>query len=514
METRGLKVYRHNGRYLVLYNHWDSYPEGLGLEVLGEIPHAGATPEEFQEWLTATRKVVEDLMREIEGSGDDDGQWVIDEQPADGEFDAEWMYELDLDNLVFHIDSFPVFRLDHPPPADLFVELIGFDHYGHRASTENTPEEYRYNWSAPPPPPTHLASTVYRDRVQQPGPALVHDLLSVGESLSDIERCRVALLEKLVGHHMTFNRTGYYLHILENIPSRDQIPEELFYFVLFALHPMIFPYEHELADDNDRLGFMWLTSNLCVRMATHLDDEATLQDSVGELISHVTISTESKAYKGVVYGVLFSIFHCVIVSIDLSAGGQCRHTAALPFLPSWYAYTPSTPGITALARLGTLLNFKMEPIRDVHSVKIILSGSDTVHQVNKPSMFSRIPEDICHMIVLYLHDPVDILTFGSLSPACKAAAMWILRYPHVDGYRLLKPTPQPLEIMVSSNYPATHFALLHSGGFEASAKSGDVVMELGSLDEPRYQMQHSDYVRFPWLEGAGVWYGVRKESSM
>jgi hypothetical protein len=342
--------------------------------------------------------------------------------------------------------------------------------------------------------------------VQQAGPALVHDLLSVGESLSDIERGRVAFLEILVGHHMTFFRTGYYLHILESIPSRDQIPEEIFDFALLALHPMIFPYEHELADEDDLLGFVWLTGNLCVRMATHLDDEATLQDSVGELISHITISTESKANKDVVYGVLFSIFHCVIVSIDLTAGGKCRHTAALPFLPSWYARTPSTPGITALARLGTLLNFKMEPIREIHRVKIILSGSDAVHQVNKPSMFSRIPEDICHMIVLYLHNIVDILTFGSLSPACKAAAMRILKYPYVDGYRLLKPIPQP----PYDADPAAYFAL-HSGGFEASAKSGNVVMELGSSRKPRNQMQHSDYLRFPWLEGteiSGVWYGV------
>jgi hypothetical protein len=117
MGTRGLKVYQHNGLYLVRYYDWDSYPEGLGLEVLREIPRAGATDEEFQEWLTATRKVVEDRMRELEGVGEDDmqWQWVTDELPRPGgSLFTDWVYVLDLDSLVFHIDSFPVFRLDHP----------------------------------------------------------------------------------------------------------------------------------------------------------------------------------------------------------------------------------------------------------------------------------------------------------------------------------------------------------------------------------------------------------------
>jgi hypothetical protein len=150
MGTRGFKVYRYKGRYFVQYNHMDSYPEGLGVNLIGGIPWADATPGQFQKWLTATRKAVENRMRELEG-GNDSRKWVTDEQPVNDLF-IEWVYELDLDNLVFHIDTFPVFRLDHIPPHDLFVKAIGFDHYGHRAFTEDTPEEYRYNWSAPPLP--------------------------------------------------------------------------------------------------------------------------------------------------------------------------------------------------------------------------------------------------------------------------------------------------------------------------------------------------------------------------
>jgi hypothetical protein len=268
---------------------------------------------------------------------------------------------------------------------------------------------------------------------------------------------------------MTDHAIGRTLHVLESIPSRDLIPKGLFSFALLSLHPMIFPCENvPLAGGDDPSGFVWLTDNLCLRMATHLDDEATLQGSMGELISHITTSAESKEYKGVVYGVLFSIFHCVIASIDLAAGGKCIHTAALQFLPLWYATTRFTPGIAALARLGKLLNFEMEGDYALNRVKVIRSGSAAVH---KPSMFSRIPEDICYMIVWYLHNPMDILAFASLSPACKAVAMQILKYPHVDDYRLLKPIHQrPPKIFIRDYFVQTaYFPFLNSGKFEAHA---------------------------------------------
>jgi hypothetical protein len=57
MVTRGFKVYRHKGRYYVYYNHYDSYPEGLGLELLHEIPR-NVSKEEFEGWLRKTREHV------------------------------------------------------------------------------------------------------------------------------------------------------------------------------------------------------------------------------------------------------------------------------------------------------------------------------------------------------------------------------------------------------------------------------------------------------------------------
>ena len=55
MGTRGLRVFRFRKRYYVFYNHYDSYPEGLGKQIVADIP---ADPAKFQAWLTSQRAMV------------------------------------------------------------------------------------------------------------------------------------------------------------------------------------------------------------------------------------------------------------------------------------------------------------------------------------------------------------------------------------------------------------------------------------------------------------------------
>ena len=96
MGTRGYKVYRHKGRYYVYYNHYDSYPSGLGLDILREIPR-NVPKEEFEEWVR--KRDSQEL-----NDPDDTINRVSDNQP-DNDLFIEWIYEIDLDNLVFHVDS-------------------------------------------------------------------------------------------------------------------------------------------------------------------------------------------------------------------------------------------------------------------------------------------------------------------------------------------------------------------------------------------------------------------------
>jgi hypothetical protein len=46
-------VYCHKGCYFLYYNYLDSYPDGLGLDILHGIPH-DASKEEFEEWVKLT----------------------------------------------------------------------------------------------------------------------------------------------------------------------------------------------------------------------------------------------------------------------------------------------------------------------------------------------------------------------------------------------------------------------------------------------------------------------------
>src|SRR5712672_989795 len=109
MGTRGNKVYRHMGRYYVYYNSGDSYPHGLGLQILNEIPR-NVSKEVFEEWVRKTREYVYSQRDSQElNDPDDPSSCVSDNQPKNDIF-IEWIYEIDLDNLVFHVDSQPLFR--------------------------------------------------------------------------------------------------------------------------------------------------------------------------------------------------------------------------------------------------------------------------------------------------------------------------------------------------------------------------------------------------------------------
>jgi hypothetical protein len=122
MGTRGYRVYRHRGWYHVHYNHWDSYPSGtdncstvdtndrildsgLGVEVAGQIPRDS---ENYKRWLEALRQELDSQLEEMRGDDGPDGDHYGDynyaitrKQPCNDLF-IEWIYEIDLDNEVFH----------------------------------------------------------------------------------------------------------------------------------------------------------------------------------------------------------------------------------------------------------------------------------------------------------------------------------------------------------------------------------------------------------------------------
>ncbi len=56
MGTRGLFGFTYKGRYYVAYNHWDSYPSGLGVDIVNQIRKA-IEENRLEEWKTLLEQI-------------------------------------------------------------------------------------------------------------------------------------------------------------------------------------------------------------------------------------------------------------------------------------------------------------------------------------------------------------------------------------------------------------------------------------------------------------------------
>ncbi|KAI9782560.1 MAG: hypothetical protein M1839_004804 [Geoglossum umbratile] len=176
MGTRGFYIYRYNGRYYVYYNHWDSYPEGLGSWIVEDIP---TDPDEYRAWLNRMRatyaeldKILEeqiltvsdadlkacaDLPHKLPGQ-EEEGQYrppkrdvLINEKleyvpsvlpDAGNDLFIEWVYTIDLDREVFSVDNGAHFHLDKIPRDDAWIKAVAKDANGLRTlDTEVVPRD-------------------------------------------------------------------------------------------------------------------------------------------------------------------------------------------------------------------------------------------------------------------------------------------------------------------------------------------------------------------------------------
>ncbi|KAH8997929.1 hypothetical protein EDB92DRAFT_2060965 [Lactarius akahatsu] len=510
MGTRGYKVYRWRGWYFVYYNHCDSYPSGLGLQFLATIPKDSKS---FQGWLAEMRQHFDEIIEardksELDEDDEDEVNTITKEVPSNDLF-IEWIYTIDLDRLVFHVDSRPLFRLDHLPNDDQFLEWIGFDHYGHRAYTSSTPSEYRYCWNAPPPIVTDATLELYKSQAVAESAAL-SDLLAVPERMSDKEAVRVQVLQAIIGNLMRVDHIDLLVQGLAQVSDHSHlsIQERSLASYLFdiAIDPQIFSAKQTPQCESQT---QWRRQNLCVHLATHLDDQRNLQAAVGGLVADAMKCPDNS--RGIIYGVAFSIFHCVIVRINTQSGFTFEHSDALQFLPSFHADTPSTPGITALARLG--YNSDVEVISRVayahaqvyqsidlpNSLRFIkpITRTDVVmgHErgVLEPPGGGRIgqllPQEIWEHVALELYDPIDLLMLAWFSAECKSAAERVLRYSMIGEYRLVRGLDSPNKVDnmgdEEDEYNDGAYSHLYSARFEVISNAVHAIMDLGSYEEPR-----------------------------
>jgi len=451
MGTRGYKVYRYNRRYFVYYNHCDSYPDCLGVGILHKIPR-NASKEKFEQWVRAIKENLDAQYEDMKDPYLTD--YVTDFQPLNTVF-IEWVYEIDFDNLIFHVNTQPMFRLDNMPPDDIFLKSISYDHFGHTALREDTPVQFRYDWRAPPPPPSPESLAAYSSYQNRSSTSSIHDLLSVPPALSSIERARTVFAELLVTRCMAEYGTARYLRILENVPHHDyirqhqkKIPPLASSLVNFAVGPPIPslpPIDHNPSQD-----FVWIHEDVCLCVTTHLDDEDNLRASIGDLVRHISTAQDGKV--STVYGIACSLFHCAVVRVDKDLEGTSfAHTPALQFLPSLYARKISTPGIEALSRLGC----------QVSGVEFLTAISNTydlpriTHGDSEPSVASsilaKVPVEVWTRIGDFITFPADLVNLASISTQALSAAAdlarcpWALEFRLVDVIGSVPPIPETTE---------------------------------------------------------------------
>ncbi|KAG1813583.1 uncharacterized protein BJ212DRAFT_1300978 [Suillus subaureus] len=212
-----------------------------------------------------------------------------------------------------------------------------------------------------------------------------------------------------------------------------------------ALVPQMFNnIWHVYHPELKRQEFTWVHEDIVVCIATHLYDERCLQASVSRLINAIM---EQKDNPGHCFGITFSVFHCIIVKVIKDTYTVIfSHMSTLQFLPSFFAHSPSMPGITALTHLGYHINHALfkRAVEVCHYAwyinikveKLLTQRADRSDDVSHSTICPTLPLELWRDITRYL-SPFDLIILGLVSRLCHEAALMVLHYPHLCGYCLV-----------------------------------------------------------------------------
>ena len=113
MGTRGYYVFRYKNKWYVFYNHFDSYPSGLGNAIVHELRSINL--EKLKEYIenikdedvnTGGSAKFTSLMSAVESPNDYCFDFIQDKQTHLEDGDVEYIYTIDLDNDMFHVEYY------------------------------------------------------------------------------------------------------------------------------------------------------------------------------------------------------------------------------------------------------------------------------------------------------------------------------------------------------------------------------------------------------------------------
>ena len=164
MGTRGYKAWRFRKRYYVQYNHWDSYPSGLGTDIAAQIPSG---KDEYQAWLKSQREELEVweatwlaylaldptevASQKFHASPSIFGEVVPSFLVPLNDLYIEWVYVLDLDREIFTVNNGAHFKLDQIPHLD-WIDALAVGELGDQIALPGAvPKDALANLVADPP---------------------------------------------------------------------------------------------------------------------------------------------------------------------------------------------------------------------------------------------------------------------------------------------------------------------------------------------------------------------------
>ncbi|KAF8959613.1 hypothetical protein BDZ97DRAFT_2061110 [Flammula alnicola] len=439
---------------------------GLGVRFLNEV----ARGEAYQKWLEKLRNSLDKKLEELRTVADDpegkldeygDEETVaITRKPPQNELFIEWMYEIDTDNEVFHVDGFPLFNLQDIPPKNP------------QSILSPTPEELIQVYQS-----KHASGDIVTS---------LHQFDEILENPAKCEMVRLHLFQALIGSTLKFGDAGCTIRNFEVAAGPEplrKIQKLTMHLVQMAVEKRTTAVEVDsryISVSTEDSSWRWLRGDLCVLWATRLNDEANMQAAIADLFTRVT-QAPPKA-KTIVYGIVISLFHIVIVRIDLNdskSEGSFKHTAALQFLPSFYARSPSTLGITAVIRLGYALL--------CHDLDNLLYSPIYFGEHRHPaSVVGKVPVEIWSLIAEMLYQSAYLDRLSLLSRQSRFAVERILLYPLLVSDRWSGQPPFRLVGSAETNVPnamqvAQGQDMVHEGVIELEEREQEDDYDDGSI---------------------------------
>ncbi|KAF7793543.1 hypothetical protein EIP86_004657 [Pleurotus ostreatoroseus] len=476
MGTGGVQVIRDRGWYFVWTVSHTGYPEhGLGAKVYRMILK---NAQDLESWRQELREDLVELRHTYNTHADENGILYGEAKDINGIIDIritqDWtyekdlyVYEIDLDNMLFIYQRYPVYHLDHMPPEEVFLRSCNIldgewdsglidDFY------EDTPEEYRFSLSRLSqlaPEVEDLEIATYEESsiefIMDP-PSI---LLSSPPDLTSAEDVSLRLLASVLYFYRDEQRAVMY-HELALINDRRIISERGWemcsFFAAMSLFPLhiLGPAVRKFFDttsipwpkffSRSREDFWFVRKHICITFGAHLHDERNAKYHISRLIDKV-VSTRNT--PDVTYGVVFSLFHCVVVRIDKFAA-RCHfsRTEVLEFLPPLFEERfEITPGMQLLTKLGHLKGkddldvfytwlstqwWNYAPGGYTPEPRTEAPPTDpTRHASHTP----RLPLEIMMMIASEIVWPQHLFNFALASKFHMTAAMPRLRLPQVWG---------------------------------------------------------------------------------